>query len=247
LSGDYYQPLSTSSPHQIWSAAMVVSPLLRGLFGLQTDSGARRVTLAPHVPADWTRFTVDNVQVGQASLRLAYHKSAGEISLTVTRRGSGDCTLDFSPAVSPRAEIIGAEMNGRRIPFQLRKSDVDQHVTVQFPVSAADSTLRIRIRNDFGLSLSPALPRLGSTSQGLRVLSESWTSARDSLTLEVSGAQARQYEIGMWNAAQVTSVEGAELVRTDPETASIKVAIPPSGSEPYPREKIIIHFTSKTK
>ena len=33
LSGDYYQPLSTSSPHQIWSAAMVISPLLRGLFG----------------------------------------------------------------------------------------------------------------------------------------------------------------------------------------------------------------------
>src|ERR1700730_15624829 len=47
LSGDYYQPLSTSSPHQIWSAAMVVSPLLRGLFGLQTDAGTCRVTLAP--------------------------------------------------------------------------------------------------------------------------------------------------------------------------------------------------------
>jgi len=30
LSGDQYQPLSTSSPHQIWSAAMVISPLLRG-------------------------------------------------------------------------------------------------------------------------------------------------------------------------------------------------------------------------
>ena len=65
LSGDYYQPLSTSSPHQIWSAAMVISPLLRGLFGLQTDAGARRVTLAPHVPANWTRFTLDNVRVGQ--------------------------------------------------------------------------------------------------------------------------------------------------------------------------------------
>ena len=247
LSGDYYQPLSTSSPHQIWSAAMVVSPLLRGLFGLQTDSVARRVILAPHVPADWTRFTVDNVQVGQASLRLAYHKSANEISLTVTRRGDGDCTLDFSPAVSPRAEIIGAEMNGRRIPFHMRKSDVDQHVTVQFPVSAVESTLRIRIRNDFGLSLSPALPPLGSTSQGLRVLSESWTPAADSLTLEISGARARQYEVGIWNAAQVASVEGAELVRSDPEKASIKIAIPASASEPYPREKIVIHFTSKMK
>jgi glycogen debranching enzyme len=31
LSGDSYSPLSTASPHQIWSAAMVVSPLLRGL------------------------------------------------------------------------------------------------------------------------------------------------------------------------------------------------------------------------
>src|SRR6266851_2308243 len=31
LSGDYYQPLSTSSPHQIWSAAMVISPILRGI------------------------------------------------------------------------------------------------------------------------------------------------------------------------------------------------------------------------
>src|SRR5881398_515441 len=41
LSGDYYQPLSTSSPHQIWSAAMVVSPLLRGMFGLHADAANR--------------------------------------------------------------------------------------------------------------------------------------------------------------------------------------------------------------
>ncbi len=68
-------------------------------------------------------------------------------------------------------------MNGRRVPFQIKKSDVDQHVTVQFPVAAGENTLRIRLRNDFGLSLSPALPPLGSTSQGLRVLSESWTPA----------------------------------------------------------------------
>jgi glycogen debranching enzyme len=29
LSGDYYQPLSTSSPHQIWSAAMVITAAAR--------------------------------------------------------------------------------------------------------------------------------------------------------------------------------------------------------------------------
>jgi len=247
LSGDYYQPLSTSSPHQIWSAAMVVSPLLRGLFGFQTDPGACRVTLAPHVPADWTWFMLDHVRVGFASLRLAYRKTTGDISLTVTRDGSGDCTLEFSPAVSPRAQIIGVEMNGRRVPFQIKKSDVDQHVAVQFPVSVGENTLRIRLRNDFGLSLSPTLPALGSTSQGLRMLAESWTPARDAVTLEIAGAQGKQYELGIWNPAQMASVDGAELLRTNTESARIRVTIPKNESEPYPRGKIVIHFTSKTQ
>jgi glycogen debranching enzyme len=244
LSGDYYQPLSTSSPHQIWSAAMVVSPVLRGLFGLQTDAGAGRVRLAPHVPYDWTWFRLDRVRAGSASLRLLYRKTVGDISLTITRTG-GDCALEFAPAVSLRAQILGVEMNGRRMPFQINKSDVDQHIVVQFPVGAGESTLRIRLRNDFGLSLSPVLPSLGSTSLGLRVLSESWTPGHDALTLEIAGAQGKQYELGMWNPAQVASVEGAELLRNDAESARISVTIPKNESEPYPRERIVIHFAGK--
>ncbi len=246
LSGDYYQPLSTSSPHQIWSAAMVISPLLRGLFGLEADAGARHLTFAPHIPADWTWFTLENVRVGAASLRIQYHKTVNEITLELNRTGSGDCSLEFSPAVSLRAQIAGVELNGRRVPSQINKSDVDQHVTVRFPVNSGASTLRIRLKSDFGLSLSQALPPLGSSSQGLRVISESWTPTRDSVTLEISGAQGRRYEVGMWNSAQVTSVEGAELVRTDGESARINVAIPANTSEPYPRERIVIHFTGKT-
>ncbi len=249
LSGDYYQPLSTSSPHQIWSAAMVVSPLLRGLFGLQTDAGAHRVTMSPHVPADWAWFTVDNVRVGTASLRMAYHKSVNEISLTTTRGGSGDCNLEFSPAVSTRAQIVAIEMNGKRVPFQIKKSDVDQHVTIQVPVGPGENKLTIRLKNDFGLSLSSTLPSLGSASEGLRVMSESWTPGRETLTLEVSGAPGKQYELGMWNPAQVASVEGAELIRTDAATAKIKINIKPlnDAAEPYPRERIVIHFVSKPK
>jgi len=60
LSGDYYQPLSTSSPHQIWSAAMVVTPLVRGMFGLETDAATGTLTLVPHVPADWNSFGIRN-------------------------------------------------------------------------------------------------------------------------------------------------------------------------------------------
>ena len=62
LSGDYNQSFSTSSPHQIWSAAMVVSPILRGMFGLQTDAEKHQIHSTPHVPADWTSFAIRNVQ-----------------------------------------------------------------------------------------------------------------------------------------------------------------------------------------
>jgi hypothetical protein len=47
----------------------------------------------------------------------------------------------------------------------------------------------------------------------------------------------------------VSSVEGAEPTPTkaNAENAKIKVAIPANTSEPYPRKKIVIHFTGKTQ
>ncbi len=245
LSGDYYQPLSTSSPHQIWSAAMVISPLLRGLFGLEADAGACHLTFAPHVPADWTWFTLENVRVGSASLRMSYRKTLTEIVLEVSRSGAGDCSLEFSPAVSVRAQIAGAEVNGARVPFQVNKSEgeTDQHISVRFPIGSGTTTLRIRLKNDFGLSISPELPALGSASQGLRVMSETWTPARDSLTLEVAGAAGKQYELGVWNPAQLTAVEGAELTKSVSGEAKIKIQIPAGVSGSYVRERITIRFS----
>ena len=52
LSGDSYTELSTASPHQIWSAAMVVSPLLRGMLGLESDAIHKSMHFEPHLPAD---------------------------------------------------------------------------------------------------------------------------------------------------------------------------------------------------
>src|SRR2546426_3183461 len=149
LSGDYYQPLSTSSPHQIWSAAMVVSPLLRGMFGLHADAANRTLTFAPHAPADWTAYSVRGVAVGADTLDLSYKKTAEAITLEISRKGSADCTMDFEPAVSLRAEVLGAELNGRPVAFDVERHGTDQHVLVHFGVNGGQNTLRIRLRNDF--------------------------------------------------------------------------------------------------
>jgi hypothetical protein len=245
LSGDYYQPLSTSSPHQIWSAAMVISPLLRGLFGLEADAGASRLSFAPHVPADWSRFTLDNMKVGASWLRIHYRKTLASLSLDITRSGSGDCILEFSPAVSLRAEIAAVEMNGHPVPYQIHQSAVDQHVWVGISLPRGSSVLRIRLQNDFGLGLSPALPPLGSSSLGLRVVSESWAPARDRLTLELAGVPGRQYQLAVWNPDQIAAVEGAELVKTEAGNASLNIRFPGNASESYVHQSITIQFSGK--
>src|SRR5258708_4069646 len=163
LSGDYYQPLSTSSPHQIWSAAMVISPMLRGLLGLESIAASHKVVFAPHVPADWTSFAVRNIRTGDATLDLRYGKTQDEIKLDI--ESTGDSELDFSPALSLRAQVVGAEINGHRVPVQIQRNDFDEHPLLRASLIKGKNTIRIIVNNDFGISYSNELPQLGSASE----------------------------------------------------------------------------------
>src|SRR5579864_2508355 len=235
LSGDYYQPLSTSSPHQIWSAAMIISPLLRGMLGLETEAAHNRIVFAPHVPADWSSFAIHNIRAGDAILSFNYHRAPDEITLDID--SSGKAELQFSPAVSLRAQVMTAEVNGHRVPFKLQKDDFDQHPELHASIARGKNTVRIRVRNDFGISYASSLPSLGSSSHGLRVTSESWSASHDALTLEVAGFSGSQYQVPVWDAGQIASIDGAEL-----EGGRMVVKFSSEASDAYAREKITIHF-----
>jgi glycogen debranching enzyme len=237
LSGDYYQSFSGSSPHQIWSAAMVVSPILRGMFGLQTDAENRQITLAPHVPADWTSFAIRNVRVAGSRVDFQYRKTADSVVLETQGNGTGDCWVEFSPALSLRTRVVRVQLNGRALPFKLQTNSNDQHVSVRFPVAAGANDLVIRVKDDFGLALTNELPPLGSASRGLRIISESWNAAKTELSLEVSGLAGRRYELSVWNPGQISSVEGAVLGM--PGKLEIQMA---PGADAYLQQKIVIHF-----
>jgi glycogen debranching enzyme len=242
LSGDYYQPLSTSSPHQIWSAAMVVSPILRGMLGLETDAPTHTVTFAPHVPADWRSFSVGNLRVGATTLALRYQKTSGMMMLEVKRTGSGDVTLDFSPALSLRSDVTSVELNGRSLPFHVSAGVSDEHVTMRVPLTQATSTIRIRLKNDFGVGLANVLPALGSASQGLRVLSETWNSTHTQMSLSLSGLAGKSYELFVWNPSQLASVKGGKLEDVRPDQAALVVEFPGAGTESYVHQDVVLNF-----
>jgi hypothetical protein len=236
---------------------MVVSPLLRGLFGLSVDANAHLLSFAPHVPADWASFAIRNVHVGSCALDLKYERSEQGFTLEADRSGSGECTLEFSPAISPLAEVMTVEMNGHLVQHRVLKSAVDQHVVVRFPVNKGTNKLHVVVHNDFGLSVPAALPELGGTSRGLRVLAETWTAAKDRLELEVSGVQGSTYELGVWNAGQLSRVDGAEWNKGAGGHGQVRVhvAIAPyrtsknvdegAPATNYTRQKMVFYFAAR--
>ena len=244
LSGDYYQPLSTSSPHQIWSAAMVISPVLRGMFGLQYDAATKALTFAPHVPADWDKFAIQHIVAGSDSVNLAYSRAVDSITLTAERDGSADVKMIFRPAVSVRAEVLGVTLNGRRIAFRLEPHEGDQHVVVDASLASGTNMLKIVLRNDFAISYAANLPGLGGESAGLRIVAADWNASHDTLALQTAGVPGHAYLLAVWGKEQISSIDGAKLT----PNGSIEEMLGPANDPQNPQHQIVtIHFINGTR
>ena len=164
------------------------------------------------------------------------------MSLQINCKSATSCPIEFSPALSLRAEVAGADLNGKPVTLRLVPNAEDQHAQVHISAPPGTSTLRLRVRNDFGIAYDSTLPKLGSRNTGLRLLSESWTATRDTLTIDIAGLSGAEYELSVWNPAQTATVEGGELVASSSGLSKVRVRFPPSDSNVYTRGKIVFHF-----
>jgi len=83
LSGKFFQPLGRSSSHQLWSSAMVLSPAIRGLFGIEADALHRNLRLQPHLPASWDSAEIRNVRVGDDLYEITLKRDRNHLLATV--------------------------------------------------------------------------------------------------------------------------------------------------------------------
>jgi glycogen debranching enzyme len=83
LSGKFFQPLGRSSSHQLWSSAMVLSPAIRGLFGIDVDAPRRTLYLHPRLPASWDSAEIHNVRVGNDLYDIALKRNRTHLLATI--------------------------------------------------------------------------------------------------------------------------------------------------------------------
>ncbi len=76
ISGRLYKPLDTAVPQQFFATSMILTPLLRGMMGLEVDAPAGTLTVAPWVPPGHEQLRVQKLAVGGVRLDLSVTESA---------------------------------------------------------------------------------------------------------------------------------------------------------------------------
>ena len=170
LSGAFFEPFGRSTSHQLWSSAMVITPVLRGLFGLGVDGVGRTVTVEPRLPAGWDGATVRRLHVGASVADVVYRRE-GVVMIVSLRTVSG-----------PLVRLVGAEDGlSLRIPLPA----VEVGLTHGLPLPGArTSQMKVLDEGVEGRSLRLELEGLGGTEVRLRLRRNA-----SGLTLKVQGGQ----------------------------------------------------------
>jgi hypothetical protein len=178
---------------------------------------------------------------------LQFSRTADSLTVIVERKDPAQLNIELRPAVSPRAQVLGVTLNGRPAQFHLEPHANDQHVVVDANLASGTTTIKIRLRNDFALTYAGRLPLLGEASQGLRVLSETWSPSHEALTLETEGLPGHTYVISVWGREQIKSIDGAQLTADGLIEETFPAA---SGGAKTQKQTATIHFANpaqKTK
>lgn len=184
ISGRLYKPLDTAVPHQFFATSMVLTPLVRGLLGIEIDAPAGRVKVAPHLPADWDSVRVEQLAVGEARLALRLERKGRTIALAVTRQGGGGgraIVVEFAPALPLGARLVSRAADGTRLEARAFPGAVVAHDS-----AALRDSVRLAVQWEGGWEVSPPrqAPRIGDRSSALRVLSERMEGATYRVNLE---------------------------------------------------------------
>jgi len=234
ISGRLYKPLDTAVPHQFFATSMVLTPLLRGLLGIDVDVPRKRITLAPHLPPDWDSVSVDNVPVGRGALSFTIQRSAGRVTARVRQSGTERPPVDvvFSPALPLGASVLAGSARAQPTPG-------DVHAAIAQTLT--DSiTLTVRYTPGWSI-LPPTMPAVvGSRSQAPRVLSERLGDA-GTYVVTIEGLAGRRYRFGIRppddsvaRSLQVAAGSGAATIlgaaNTSRMSRMIDVTFPTAGS-----------------
>jgi glycogen debranching enzyme len=148
LSGQFYQVLGRSTAHQLWSSAMVLSPILRGLFGLEWNASANTMTVTPHLPASWDQASISRIPLGNGTVNLTFRREGEELVVRVS---------DGAVHLASLARGATVRNGALYIPLPPVEVFIDQHLP-EFGAETSQMKVLSERYGDHGLALQLSAP-----------------------------------------------------------------------------------------
>jgi glycogen debranching enzyme len=239
LSGDFLAAFGRSSHHQIWSEAMVVTPTVRGLFGIAPGAGGHELRFAPQLPADWDRAAIRNVAVGGSLYDFDLRRTPGRDVITATRRGGAGISarLTIAPGYPLDAAIRAVSVDGHGARFELKKEGDIQRPEIVVEGAGAKVLVVIRYSPGSDAYLAAEAPATGARSEGLRILRSHAQAGALALTLE--GLGGRSYPLRVRSPRRVEGTTGATVRPRSSGDFDVEVAFD-GASGVYARRQVVL-------
>lgn len=236
-SGDYYRPLDTSVPHQLFSSSPIISPFIRGTMGLRGDALKKQLTIEPHLPAAWDSVDVKRYRVGDQSFSISLHKTGGRIRATIEKNSDEAYDLVFAPALAPFSKVLSATIDGKPATFKIEESSQDLHVAINARINRKVE-IEIRFSSGIEIDLPVQEVEIGQRTSALKFLGVE--KGADQLKLAIEGAAGRSYRMRVRSGLGELKVDGAKLVGDSGGWKEIAVSFPDSATEAYIKKTIDI-------
>ena len=252
LSGDFNSAFGRSSHHQVWSEAMVVTPIIRGLLGIEVNDGGNALTFAPQLPANWDRISVANLPAGDTKGQLTLEKTPGVQTITVfpfstptqgqSQTGSGKrLRVTIAPAFPLDARIRSVSVNGQQTQFKLTQVGDIQRAEITFNLVAV---AKIIFNYDEGTEvyIEPEALKPAQSNHGIRVLRASADAS--ALRLLVEGLGGREYKLGVRTSRRLGDVAGVRISSPGNNRQQLQISFAGSPDK-YVRREVLIPMQSR--
>ncbi|MCK9422026.1 MAG: GH116 family glycosyl hydrolase [Bacteroidales bacterium] len=168
LNGAEYLP-SGVCPHQCWSETMVLQPAIEGLLGLEINAPEQKITLAPHLPANWDSLTVRNIRIGEQRVGFNYKRTGSNNIYDFSPDQEKQVMIEFMPSFPAGTLFTKVTLDDREIPYTSFKDEASMTLLVRIKLINSSC---LNIETEGGISVIPVVsdPRPGYGPEGLRIL-----------------------------------------------------------------------------
>ncbi|MFW6129239.1 MAG: amylo-alpha-1,6-glucosidase [Candidatus Aminicenantaceae bacterium] len=238
LSGEFFTPVETAVPHQVFSSSPVVTCFVRGLLGLEADAIEKELRFSPQIPGSWDEMDIRNLRVGKDRINLSFQRKNGnKLLFFIESPPESPFKLHFSPFIGFGATVHSFKVNGKEKDFKLKNKGNGQCVSDL--IIKGMTTIELKTRGSIFVDVPRTFPKLGDQTSRIKILRVRFKD--NHLNIESEGLGGKHYSLDLMTNRIIKSVSGCEVKGKDKRHK--KLILNFKGKEgTYFKKEVLIEF-----